>query len=176
MKILVIVAHPNLENSRVNKRWVKVLRKQGDQVTVHELYDTYPHGNIDVEKEQTLLLKHDRIVFQFPFYWYSTPALLKQWQDTVLTYGWAYGSGGNKLHRKELILAISIGGPEDSYQVGGYSNYTISELTRPLQATANLTGMHMLKTFKLHRAVSATDEVIGTSAIAYIEHIFNPQP
>jgi putative NADPH-quinone reductase len=174
MKTLVIVAHPNLETSRVNKRWVERLREQGDQVTVHELYATYPDGNIDAEKEQALLLAHDRIVFQFPFYWYSTPALLKQWQDVVLTYGWAFGPGGTKLNGKEFVLAISIGGPEDSYQVGGYNNYTISELTRPLQAMANLTGMNMLKTFKFHGAVVATDEQIEASAKAYIEHILNP--
>lgn len=175
MKTLVIVTHPNLETSRINKRWVEKLREQGeDQITVHELYATYPDRNIDIKKEQALLLSHDRVVFQFPFYWYSTPALLKQWQDVVLTYGWAYGFGGNNIQGKEFVLAISIGGPEDSYQVGGYNNYTISELTRPLQALANLTGMNILKTFKLHGAVVATDQQIEASAEEYIDHILNP--
>lgn len=174
MKTLVIVAHPNLKTSRVNKRWVELLHEQGDQVTVHELYATYPDGNIDTEKEQALLIAHDRIVFQFPFYWYSTPALLKQWQDVVLTYGWAYGADGNKLNGKEFIMALSAGGPEDAYQAGGYNHFTISELLRPLQQMANLIGMNMLKTFTFHGSVMATDEQIEASANAYIEHIIHP--
>lgn len=160
----------------VFKRWTEEIRKHQEDkhITVHDLYATYPDGNIDISKEQALLLAHDRIVFQFPFYWYNTPALLKQWQDVVLTYGWAYGFSGDKLHGKEFILAISIGGPKDSYQVGGYNNYTINELTRPLQAMTNLTGMKMLKTFQLHRTVSITDQQIDASAKDYIEHITQP--
>ena len=72
MKTLVIVAHPNIAKSRVNRRWVEELKKY-PEVTVHELYKEYPSGTIDVEREQALLLDHDRIVWQFPFYWYSSP-------------------------------------------------------------------------------------------------------
>ncbi|MXQ54986.1 NAD(P)H-dependent oxidoreductase [Shimazuella alba] len=173
MKTLVIVAHPNIAISRVNKRWLRELQGQ-NQVTVHELYATYPTGKIDVQKEQELLLQHDRLVFQFPFYWYSTPALLKEWQDVVLTYGWAYGRPyGTKLVGKEFVLAISIGGPEESYQVGGYSNYTTEELTLPLQAMANLTGMKMLQTFKFHGTVRATDSQIDASAKEFLGHILH---
>ena len=39
---------------------------------------------------------HDVVIFQFPLFWYSTPPILKQWQDIVLEYGWAYGEGGTK--------------------------------------------------------------------------------
>ncbi|MFC7441452.1 NAD(P)H-dependent oxidoreductase [Laceyella putida] len=66
MKTLVIVAHPHLNNSRVNKRWAEKLRDFSDLVTVHDLYAAYPDGSIDVAQEQALLLEHERIVFQFP--------------------------------------------------------------------------------------------------------------
>ncbi len=102
-----------------------------------------------MEREQELLLAHDRIVFQFPLYWYSSPALLKEWQDVVLTYGWAYGAEGTKLHGREFMLAISTGGPEEAYQAGGYNNYSLSELLKPFQATANLTGMRYLPVLKV---------------------------
>ncbi|GAA3332920.1 hypothetical protein GCM10020331_094910 [Ectobacillus funiculus] len=97
-------------------------------------------GKINVAHEQSLLESHDRIILQFPFYWYSTPSLLKQWQDEVLSYGWAYGEGGDKLHGKELGLAISTFGPEDSYQPTGYNHFTMETLTTPLQQTSNLIG------------------------------------
>ncbi|BCG61610.1 hypothetical protein PUR_50350 [Paenibacillus sp. URB8-2] len=101
----------SLANSVVNKMWVDRLHQEED-VTVHDLYAEYPDKQINVEREQQLLLEHDRIVFQFPLYWYSSPSLLKEWQDVVLTYGWAYGSQGMKLHGKEFGLAISTGGAE----------------------------------------------------------------
>lgn len=80
MKTLVVVSHPNIEKSRINRRWVEELKKY-PELTVHELYKEYPNETIDVEKEKRLLLEHDRIVWQFPFYWYSSPSLLKKWQD-----------------------------------------------------------------------------------------------
>lgn len=172
MKTLVIVAHPNLEQSRVNKAWMN--RLDQEDVTIHNLYAIYPNFEIDVEKEQQLLLEYDRIVFQFPFYWYSTPSLLKQWQDSVLSYGFAYGSEGNKLHGKELLLVISSGGPAQAYQAGGNNHYTMSELTRPLQATANLCGMHFLPSFLLQGMMSLTDEKLQKSAEELATYVTNP--
>src|SRR4051794_29911997 len=102
MKTLVIVAHPNLSASQANKRWAELIEKE-DGVTIHRLYDIYPDWNIDVLKEQQLVEQHDRIIFQFPYYWCNCPALLKKWLDDVLTYGWAFGSTGKKVHGKELM-------------------------------------------------------------------------
>lgn len=173
MKTLVIVVHPNISQSRVNKTWMERIRQE-DQVTIHELYQAYPDFQIDVEKEQQLLVGYDRIVFQFPFYWYSTPALLKQWQDVVLTYGWAYGSTGDKLRNKELVLAISAAGPEQAYQRDGYNYFTMNELTTPLKAMANLTGMKFLAPFTFHGVMQASDEQLQHSAEEYVKHVLNP--
>ncbi|WP_181350447.1 NAD(P)H-dependent oxidoreductase [Thalassobacillus sp. CUG 92003] len=172
MKILALIAHPNLQRSRVNARWMQELERM-QEVTVHNLYGKYPDERIDVKREQELLLPHERIVFQFPFYWYSTPPLLKKWMDEVLLYGWAYGPGDKALKGKELVLAISIGGAEDSYRAGGKNQFTISELTRPIQATANLTGMHFLPHFVQHSTVVIKEEEINQSAEAYVKHITN---
>ncbi|GIQ64649.1 hypothetical protein PACILC2_32170 [Paenibacillus cisolokensis] len=76
MKTLTLVAHPRLQESRVNRTWKERLEKE-QNITVHDLYQTYPTEVLDVEREQRLLTEHDRIVFQFPFYWHSTPPLLK---------------------------------------------------------------------------------------------------
>ncbi|QWU16155.1 glutathione-regulated potassium-efflux system ancillary protein KefG [Paenibacillus sophorae] len=170
MKTLVIVAHPNLTNSVVNKAWVERL-SQEKEITVHDLYAEYPERRINVEREQQLLLEHDRIVFQFPLYWYSSPSLLKEWQDVVLTYGWAYGAEGTKLHGKEFVLAISTGGPEAAYQAGGFNHYSMSELTKPFQATANLTGMRFLPTFTMQGVRLLTNEQICESAEALVRHL-----
>ena len=173
MKILVNLFHPHLEKSNVNHRWLQALEKDGG-LTINTLYARYPDWKIDVAREQELLLSHDRIVFQHPFYWYSTPPLMKKWLDDVLTYAWAYGPGGTKLHGKEWVSAISAGGPAEAYQAGGYNNYSMSELLKPLQQTANLLGMKFLPYFVLHGAVQASAEEIDLSAADYVAHITNP--
>ncbi|HBM1637096.1 TPA: NAD(P)H-dependent oxidoreductase, partial [Salmonella enterica subsp. enterica] len=54
-KTLIVVAHPNIENSVVNQCWINELKKYPDQFTVHELYKAYPDGRINIETEQRLV-------------------------------------------------------------------------------------------------------------------------
>ena len=75
-RILILFAHPALQKSRVNALLAAAARPVPG-VTFHDLYEAYPDFDIDVAREQKLLLDHDVIVFQHPFYWYSCPALLK---------------------------------------------------------------------------------------------------
>ncbi|MFP3125711.1 NAD(P)H-dependent oxidoreductase [Ectobacillus funiculus] len=170
MKVLVIVAHPNIEGSTVNRTWIKELKKHSE-ITVHELYKQYPDEKIDVEREQRLCEEHERIVWQFPFYWYSSPPLLKKWQDEVLTHGWAYGSNGNKFHHKDLILAVSTGSAKERYRAGGRNQYSMSELLKPFQATSNLIGTKFLPSFVFNGTYAAIEEEIQESARAYVNHI-----
>ena len=88
MKTLVNLFHPHLDKSTVHRSWAQRLAQEAD-ITLRDLYARYPDGKIDVAAEQAALLAHDRLVFEHPFYWYSTPPLMKQWLDDVLTYGWA---------------------------------------------------------------------------------------
>lgn len=148
-KVLVLLAHPVLERSRVNRRLAAAAREvQG--VTLHDLYEQYPALAIDPRKEQALLLGHDAVVLQHPFYWYSSPAILKEWQDIVLEHGWAYGKGGDKLHGKVLVSAITTGGPATAYRKEGYNRFTLKELLAPFDQTAHLCGMRYLAPFALH--------------------------
>lgn len=89
MKTLVLVFHPNLKGqSRVNAAPAKAVEEA------------------------------DRIVFQFPIFWFPSPALLKEWEDKVLEHGWAYGSEGHAFEGKEFGVAVSTGSPESAYQTG----------------------------------------------------------
>ncbi|WP_394236003.1 NAD(P)H-dependent oxidoreductase [Niallia oryzisoli] len=172
MKVLVIVAHPNIEESVVNRTWLEELKKHPN-ITINELYKEYPDERIDIEREQKLCEEHDRIVWQFPFYWYSSPPLLKKWQDEVLTHDWAYGSKGDKLHNKELILAVSTGSAKERYQAGGRNHYSMSELLKPFQATSNLIGTKFLPAYIFNGTYTAIDEELKESAQAYVNHIFS---
>jgi glutathione-regulated potassium-efflux system ancillary protein KefG len=172
MRTLVIVAHPNIERSRVNRCWIEELGKYPD-VTIHDLYRLYPDGDINIYFERELIIKYNRIVFQFPLFWFGPPYLVKKWQDEVLTYLWS-GMDGLKLRGKELYLAVSIGAPEESYRRNGFNQFTIEELFRPFQAMANLTGMRMMPIFKFFNANLASDREILISARQYAMHILEP--
>ncbi|NMP17425.1 NAD(P)H-dependent oxidoreductase [Thalassotalea sp. Y01] len=156
-KILLLFAHPSQRKSSVNVPIFKKA-KELDFVTAVDLYAEYPRFNIDISKEQQRVKEHQVIIFQFPFYWYSTPSILKEWQDLVLEWGWAYGATGNALREKTFMCAITTGAKEDAYNHDGLNHYTIRELLQPLRQTARLTQMHYLPPFMLFSSLKAKDE------------------
>lgn len=152
-KILILFAHPAMQKSRVNKRLIESLSNV-EGVTFHDLYDSYPDLYIDVEREKSLLLENDIIIFHHPFYWYSSPAIIKEWQDLVLEFGFAYGPGGTALEGKIMMNVISAGASRNAYKRGGHNKYSIREFLRPFEQTANLCHMKYLPPFVLHDAMN----------------------
>jgi len=47
----------------------------------------------DVAAEQDKLRRADLVIFQFPMWWFSMPAIMKGWFERVYAYGFAYGVG-----------------------------------------------------------------------------------
>lgn len=174
MKTLVLVFHPNIQNSNVNRHLAEAANtKEG--IIVRDMYQLYPNFDIDVQEEKRQLESVDRIVLQFPMYWYSSPALLKQWEDAVLEYGWAYGSTGDKLHGKDLLIAVTPGAPSDSYVHNTNFKYTVTDLLRPFQATSNLIGTRFVKPFIVAGASSIEDAVLDQFAKEYVEYLLRDQ-
>lgn len=116
---LIILGHPDWERSLANKEIVNGLVNSEVYIEVRHLQHLYPDFKIDIKKEQEALLRHKNIVFQFPFYWYTMPAILKQWFDLVLEYGFAYGSTGDKLKGKNFIPSFTVGSAENEYKTLG---------------------------------------------------------
>lgn len=148
-KILVLFAHPVIERSRVNRRLLSCISEL-EGVTIHDLYELYPDLNIDVRYEQQMVVDHDVIVFQHPLYWYSTPAILKEWQDLVLEHGWAYGEHGHALDGKLFLIAVTTGAPASAYDHDGGDHGSLREILMPLELTARLCRMRYLAPFAVH--------------------------
>jgi glutathione-regulated potassium-efflux system ancillary protein KefG len=165
-RILILFAHPALEKSRVHRRLVRVAPDLPG-ITFHDLYEAYPDFDIDVPCEQALLAAHDLIVLQHPFFWYSTPPLVKQWEDLVLEHGWAYGSHGAALHGKQMLNLITAGGGATAYRHDGYNRYTIREFLSPIEQTARLCGMDYLPPYIIHGTHRLTDSDIEAAAMRY---------
>ncbi len=148
-KILILFAHPRFEKSRINRVLLKNIGNL-PQVTLHDLYEEYPDFNIDTDREKTLLLAHNIIVWHHPFYMYGVPAILKQWIDLVLEYGWAHGKNGDNLKGKIIFNTLTAGGTKDAYVAGGHNGFTIREFLSPFEQTARLCKMTYIPPFVVH--------------------------
>lgn len=159
-KVLFILAHPYISRSIANKAIVDHL-KSVDQVTIHDLYESYPYFNIDVRKEQDLLRSHDLIVFQHPFYWYNMPPLLKLWEDEVLEPGFAFGDKGTVLNGKQFLLSITTGGSRDAYQPDGANRFLVESFFHSYVQLCHLCGLKWNTPLVLHSSRKTTrDEIV----------------
>ncbi|SCU98912.1 LANO_0F00166g1_1 [Lachancea nothofagi CBS 11611] len=97
----------------------------------------------DVKQEQEKLKWADVLILQFPFWWFSMPAILKGWIDRVYSSGLAYGVGEYNDERsgdqygegsfagKKAMLIVTVGGPEKHYKNRGISG-DIDDLLFPI--------------------------------------------
>lgn len=165
-KVLVLFAHPAKEKSRVNKTLIESIYNQ-DDITIRELYEEYPDFHINVKFEQQLLLEHDIIVWHHPFYWYSAPAILKEWMDLVLEHNFAYGRKGTALAGKKVLSAITTGGSKEAYCDKGHNCFSIKQFLVPFKQSASLCKMEYLPPFIVHGTHLLTDNDIETFAQHY---------
>ncbi|RAX56788.1 NAD(P)H dehydrogenase [Helicobacter monodelphidis] len=148
MQTLLIFSHTYFKDSKVNKALLESAKDiQG--LEIHNLNTLYPNGKIDKEAEITLLKNADKIIFQFPLFWFSTPSLLKEWQDEVLT-GIAYGADSKMLKGKKFQIITTLGGAESSYD--GHHGYDMKTLLSPLQSAFSYMGCEVLEPYCIFSA------------------------
>ena len=168
MKTTIFAFHPNLtKTSRINATLANAAQQAGYEV--RDMYQLYPDFKIDVAKEQAILAQTDRIVLQFPIYWYQTPALLKQWFDDVLTYGWAYGSTGKALQGKEVLLAVSFGADKEDYTSLGRFHITVDAVLKPIETISYHTGLKFLAPFVITGAMQLDEASLVGRAKSFVE-------
>jgi len=172
-KVLLVLGHPDLFQSTANAALVDAVRDL-PHVTVHDLYATYPDFQIDVDAEQALLAEHDVIVFQHPVYWYNTTPLFKQWQDKVLTLGWAFTMNGSpsQLAGKKAIVAVTAGVPAEYYTLEGQNGTTLETLLSNWEATLRLCQFDIQPMVTLYgTAFGLSEEDLSMAAKEYHERL-----
>ena len=125
----------------------------------------------DVAAEQAKLLWADAVIFQFPLWWYSMPAILKGWVERVYAYGFAYGVGEHSDTRwgdrfgqgvmagKRAMLVVTAGGWESHYGPRGINGPTDDLLFPIHHGILYYPGFEVLPPFMVYR----TDKVDGTA-------------
>ncbi len=126
---LVIFGHPNFTHSTYSHKFADAIKNEGFQTKI--LCQEYPKWEFDLTKEHDALIKSSALVFVFPIYWYSVPALLKKYVEDVLCYNWAYGENFALQNKKTLICATAGNSQEAHLQRGN----NLEELLKPLRAT-----------------------------------------
>ncbi len=171
-EVLVIAAHPQLENSRVTRALLQALAQADPaRVAVRSLYGLYPDYFVDAPAEQAALQAAKLVVWLHPVHWYSMPPLMKLWLDETLAFGWAYGPGGEALRGKALWLVASTGGPEASYRPDGYNRYFFDAFLYPYEQTAALVGMRWLPPLVLHGAHRIADAELAAHAALFVQRL-----
>jgi len=165
-QVLVILAHPQLQRSRVNRAMFNAIQNLSG-VAIHDIYEMYPDYYIDLSHEKVAMTAAHTIILQHPFQWYSCPSLMKEWIDVVLQKGWAYGPNGTALQGKRLLNAISTGGSIEAYRPDGRNRFTMTELMKPYDQTAHHCGMSFMEPFVFYSALTADQKDIDSHAQAY---------
>lgn len=166
--IALIYAHPYPRRSRANRVLLDATRALHG-VTVRSLYDTYPDFNIDVAAERALLAGSRLIIWQHPIMWYSVPALLKLWFDTVLGHGWAFGDGGTALSGKSCLWVTTTGALSEGYAPQGMHRHAFDDFVPVIEMTARFCGMRWLDPIVVHGAHKIDDAQLQAHAARYHE-------
>ena len=170
--VLVLVAHPDIARSRVNRALAARARLlPAEDVEVRDLYALYPDYVIDIEAEQVALAAARSVVWVHPVQWYSMPAMMKLWMDEVLAFRWAYGPGGRALVGKCAWLVVSTGGVEASYrQMAGEAD-SFGRFLAPYRQTAETVGMRFLEPLVFHGAHRAETREVHAHAHAFAQRL-----
>jgi glutathione-regulated potassium-efflux system ancillary protein KefG len=169
-KIVILVFHPVLHKSRVNRVLLNAVEGL-EGLSIRYMYDLYPDYQIDIKAEQEVLMQNDIIVWQHPFYWYSSPSLLKEWIDLVLEHGFAYGKAGRALEGKSVVSAITTGGRRDAYGSENGLKFSIRDLLAPFEQTVCLCRMRYLPPFVTHGTHLLKNDQIEKAAEDYVRII-----
>lgn len=171
MKTLVIVAHPKIDDSTTQQ-----FLKQGVEQVDAKWHHLDSLKTFDKNKERQLLLRADRIIFQFPLYWYSAPASLKRWEDEVLSSNFVYGDGQYNLADKEFGLVVTTGMPDHSFKTGEAENFSLDEILTPYRALAMRAHMKILPLFAINQFYYMEETAQMQLLMDYERYLTQPYP
>ncbi|WHS31730.1 MULTISPECIES: NAD(P)H-dependent oxidoreductase [Brucella/Ochrobactrum group] len=172
-RTLILLFHPDLSQSKANATLAGAAA-QLPEVDIVDMQTAYPTGidfYKDGEREAQRLLAADRIVLQFPLQWYSTPPLLKAWQDAVLTrmFYVTYEQEGRALEGTPIMIAATAGNVPEAYTPGGRNLFPMNDLMAPLRATANRCGLEWAEPFFVYVADKLAPDALESAASRYVQ-------
>lgn len=170
MQTTILMFHPDPQRSKAN-RALSAAAAALHGVEVVDMQSLYPAREIDVEREVARLLDSESLVLQFPIRWYSTPPLLQDWQDTVLTQMFYVNPDieGKRLAGLPFLVAATAGNRPSAYAPTGINLFPLTELLKPLHSTAHRCGFAWTDPFLMYEADKLDDAGLAEGADRYVE-------
>ncbi|TAJ30384.1 NAD(P)H-dependent oxidoreductase [Bosea sp. (in: a-proteobacteria)] len=171
-KTVILLFHPHFASSRANRALLDAATTL-PEVEIVDMQALYPDGRVDADAEVARLVAAERIVLQFPVQWYSTPSLLKAWQDAVLTrmFYLAYEAEGATLAGKPLLIVATAGNVEAAYAPDGANLFSLRDLLKPLEATAHRCALAWAEPFLLYDARRADTQALQAAGAYYVSRL-----
>lgn len=168
MAITVLLFHPTFGKSRANRALADAAREV-EGVEVVDMYARYPDEKVDCDREVAGLMAAERLVLQFPVQWYSTPPLLKAWEDEVLSrmYYVHPKEEGDTMKGLPVMVAATAGNTPDAYGAEGINLFPLVELLKPLQSTAHRCYWAWSEPYTIYEVNKSSPETLAAAAAAY---------
>jgi NAD(P)H dehydrogenase (quinone) len=130
----------------------------------------------ELKSEMEKLLRADVVIFNFPLWWFSLPAILKGWVDRVFAMGFCYGAGKGVYNEgtfkdKTAFLSITTGGPEIAYGPTGRNGDLDKILFHINHGMLYFTGMKVIPPFVAWSPVRITPEEREKYLSQYLERL-----
>ncbi|HLN63415.1 MAG TPA: NAD(P)H-dependent oxidoreductase [Symbiobacteriaceae bacterium] len=129
----------------------------------------------EVAAEQEKLRWADLVIFQFPLYWFSIPAMLKGWMDRVLAMGFAYGGGKwydqGAFRGKKALLSFTTGGPAHIYSPTGINGDINMVLFHVQHGMLYFCGFDVIEPFAVWSAAHGDDAMRQRHLERYAEYL-----
>ena len=169
MKTMVVISHPTIQTSSSQHFFLATLKGE-ETVTVRHLDEVWseakPHFTRETEEKALVESGAQRLILQFPMYWYQAPAVMKEWIDTVMSKSATFAK-----QIKELGIVVTLGVKEEAFRAGGKEQFTISELLRPFQALANAMSWNYLPNFEVHQFDYKTEVAKQVLLVEYLQYV-----
>jgi len=149
-KHLLLIGNPDSVPSGFLLEFITCFRND-TRFDVRLLAHQQADGTFDVAVEQAAIDAAQSVIMHFPIYWYSMPAMLKAWVDSVFTYGWAFDQNGGCMQEKPFISSVTTGSSLESYSPEGSNLRSLSSYLYHVERTADYAGFNYL-------GVVATDQ------------------
>ncbi len=131
----------------------------------------------DIQSEQEKVQWADMLIFQFPLWWFSLPAVLKGWVDRVFAMGFAYGGGRvydtGVFRGKRAMLSLTTGGPEPSYGENGRNGSIDKILFHIEHGMLYFTGFDVLPRYVVWAPVRMSDDERKHALDDFVQHLAN---
>jgi NAD(P)H dehydrogenase (quinone) len=154
------------------------------KLQLEEVHATANNGfTADINTEQEKVEWCDLMIWQFPLWWFSIPAILKGWVDRVFAMGRFYKTGHfyetGLFGNKKALLSLTTGGAADAYVKNGF-NGDLNSMLKPIhRGIFAFTGFKVLQPQVIYGPVRQSPEELAEELKRWkhrLQHIFTEQP